>query len=55
VELSRIKKPQKFAFIAGKMLCMLVNALRDKPLRETFDQWTSILNFIASGGVNKFN
>lgn len=31
VEFGRIKKPQKVALVAGRMICYLVNSLRDKP------------------------
>ena len=46
-ELERIKKPQKYALQAGKMLCLLVNAFRDKPVKESFDSWNIIQFFVT--------
>lgn len=42
IELDRIKKPQRFALQAGKMICMLANAFREKPSSNPFDEWTKI-------------
>lgn len=54
VEFGRIKKPQKIAFIIGRMLCLLANGMREKPLKDDFTQWSSIQAFI-SASVNKFS
>jgi hypothetical protein len=53
VELGRIKKPQKQAYIIGRMLCMLVNACKDKPISENFYQWSAVQHFI-NHNINKF-
>lgn len=42
VEIARIKKPQKHAFQAGRMLCLLVNSFRDRPETEDFDNWAKV-------------
>ena len=53
VELGRIKKPSKHAFIAGKMICLIVNIMREKPILDEFDNWPAIQAFI-NHNVNKF-
>lgn len=53
VEIGRIKKPQKLAFITTRMICVLVNQMRDRPVNEDFLSWPSIQHFINQN-VNKF-
>eukprot|EP00347_Sterkiella_histriomuscorum_P015927 403355156 len=53
VELARIKKPQKIAFLVGRMICLLVNQMRDRQINEDFMSWVSIQSFINQS-VNKF-
>lgn len=52
VEIERIKKPQKNAFDAGKMLCQLVCIFRDKAPKVDLSQWSNIQSFVNSN-VNK--
>jgi hypothetical protein len=54
VEIARIKKPQKIAFQAGRMVVLLVNTFREKPaLFDDFMAWQRIQSFI-NANVNKF-
>ena len=53
IELERIKKPQKHAFLAGRMLCCLVNAFRERPIKDNFFEWTRIQSYVTFN-VNKF-
>lgn len=40
VEIARIKKPQKIAFLAGRMIVLLINTFREKPfLFDDFMAW----------------
>ena len=54
IELTRIKKPHRSAFQAGRMLCMLVNAFRDKPLVHQFLHWEAIISFMDSSNLSRF-
>ena len=53
VDIERIKKPQKHALWTGRMLCLLISILRDKPVNDDFSSWDSVQNFVT-GNLNKF-
>ena len=53
IEIERIKKPQKHALWTGRMLCLLVSILREKPINDNFNSWESVVGFL-NGNVTRF-
>ena len=54
VEFERIRKPSKHAQSTGRMLCLLVNAFREKQYKDDFQSWSSVIHFVCSN-VNRFS
>lgn len=45
VELGKLKKPSKVTFQTAKMICLLVNSMRDKNSKldiDELDQWSNM-------------
>lgn len=53
VELCRIKKPSKIALVTGRLICLLVNLMRERPYDLDFSEWAHIKAFIEHN-VNRF-
>ena len=54
VDIERIKKPSKFVYMAGKMICQLVDIFRGRSSSDNFSEWKSIQNYVGNGNLNKF-
>ena len=56
VELGKLKKPSKVTFQTAKMICMLVNSMRDRSTRldvDELDQWSGIQRFM-NANINQY-